>query len=383
MNTKNRALFIDMLRGLAILVMVEVHVFNELLDPSIKGQAWFSLLNFINGLVAPSFLFVSGLVFVLSLQKGTDDLRKFGKAFWKKLLRIGIILLAGYSLHPPYYSIQKLMNHWTPDVIKQLFIVDILQCIGIGLLILLFARIIFKSEKSFYIFVAIVLIIVLALSPVLWKIDLNNFLPIPLASYFNTLNGSLFPVFPWFNFLFAGALVSKYYVDARNKNGEKIFVQKIILAGICFALVGELFLRLVIPHNAEVIRPHPIFFIERLGVVFAILGCCWYYVRRKENYSSFILDASRESLLIYWLHLQVIFRKFFSGKSLVDLYGGQLNIFWCVFVTLAICVLMIYAAKLWSWSKKQYPQISKRIVYGFVAAGLVIFGINGIFLLDF
>lgn len=382
MNTKSRALFIDVLRGLAILVMVEVHVFNELLDKSIKSQSWFSILNFINGLVAPSFLFVSGLVFVLSLQKGADDLRKFGNVFWKKLSRIGMILLAGYSLHPPYYSIQKLMNNWTPEVIKQLFIVDILQCIGIGLLILLFARIIFKSEKSFYIFVTVALIIVLVLSPIFWKIDLNNFLPIPLASYFNTMNGSLFPVLPWFNFLFAGALVSKYYIDARNRNDEKTFVRKIIFVGVGFAIVGELFLRFVIPHNADVIKPHPIFFIERLGVVFAILGGCWYYVRRKENYNSFILDASRESLLIYWMHLQVIFRKFFSGKSLIDLYGGQLNILWCILITLAICALMVYVAKLWGWSKKQYPQISKKIVYSFVTAGLVIFGINGIFLLD-
>ncbi|MCL4550087.1 MAG: DUF1624 domain-containing protein [Bacteroidetes bacterium] len=382
MNTKNRALFIDLLRGLAMLVMVEVHVTNELLEPSIKSQSWFSIVNFINGLVAPSFLFVSGLVFVLSLQKGVDDLRKFGKTFWKKLSRIGLILLAGYSLHTPYFSVQKLMNHWTPDIIKQLFMVDILQCIGIGLLVLLFARIIFTNEKSFYIFITVVLFFVVSFSWVFWKIDFNNFLPIPLASYFNTMNGSLFPVFPWFNFLFAGALVSKFYIDTQNKNDEKNFIRKITIIGIGFLIVGDLLLRVVVPKNLEIIRPHPAFFIERLGAVFAILGGCWYYVRNKENYSSFILDASRESLLVYWLHLQVIFRKFFGGKSLVDIYGGQLNIYWCILITIAICVLMIYAAKLWGWTKGHHPKISKKIVYGFITAGLAIFVINGIFLLD-
>ncbi len=382
MNTKNRALFIDLLRGLAMLVMVEVHVTNELLEPSIKSQSWFSIVNFINGLVAPSFLFVSGLVFVLSLQKGTDDLRKFGKTFWKKLSRIGLILLAGYSLHTPYFSVQKLMNHWTPDIIKQLFMVDILQCIGIGLLVLLFAKIIFTNEKSFYIFITVVLFFVVFFSWVFWKIDFNNFLPIPLASYFNAMNGSLFPVFPWFNFLFAGALVSKFYIDARNKNDEKSFIRKITMIGIGFLIVGDLLLRVVVPKNLEIIRPHPVFFFERLGAVFTILGVCWYYVRNKENYSSFILDASRESLLVYWLHLQVIFRKFFGGKSLVDIYGSQLNIYWCILITIAICVLMIYAAKLWGWTKGYHPKISKKIVYGFITAGLAIFVINGIFLLD-
>lgn len=382
MGTKNRALFIDILRGLAILVMIEVHVFNELLLPSTKSQSWFAILNFVNGLVAPSFLFVSGLVFVLSLQKGAEELRKFGKTFWKKLSRIGMIMLAGYSLHPPYFSIHKLMDHWTPEIIKQLFMVDILQCIGVGLLILLFARMIFKSEKSFYNFIAVALILVLVLSPIFWQIDFNNFLPIPLANYFNAKNGSLFPVFPWFNFLFAGALVSKYYIDARNRNDEQSFIRKMTMIGIGFAIAGELTLRFIFPHSGDAVKPHPMFFIERLGVIFAILGGCWYYVRGKENYRSFILDASRESLLVYWLHLQVIFRKFFSGKSLIDLYGGQLDILWCIGITIAIGVLMVYAAKFWGWSKREYPRFSKTTVYGVVTIGLIIFAINGVYFLD-
>ena len=382
MSTKSRALFIDILRGLAILVMVEVHVFNELLSPSIKSQSWFSIVNFINGLVAPSFLFVSGLVFVLSLQRGTDDLRKFGKTFWKKLSRIGLILLAGYSLHPPFFSVQKLMNNWTPVVIKQLFIVDILQCIGIGLLILLFARIIFSNDKLFYVFITIVLLVVLLISPVFWKIDFNNFLPIPLASYFNTMNGSLFPIFPWFNFLFAGALVSKFYINAINQNDEKGFIQKITIIGIGFLILGDLLLRIAIPNNVEVIRTHPVFFAERLGAVFIILGCCWYYVQRKENYTSFILNVSRESLFIYWLHLQVIFGRFFNGKSMANLYGGQFNIFWCVLITVAICTLMVYVAKFWGWTKIKYPYISKKIVFGFIAGCFIVFLINGVFLLN-
>ena len=85
MSQKKRALFIDLLRGLVLLIMIEVHVFNSMLIPAIKESGWFSYLNFVNGLVASSFLFVSGLVFVLSLQKGVDELRKFGKIFWKKI----------------------------------------------------------------------------------------------------------------------------------------------------------------------------------------------------------------------------------------------------------------------------------------------------------
>lgn len=85
MEKTNRALFIDMLKGIALLIMIEVHVVNALLSPDVKSASWFEILNYINGLVAPAFTFTSGMVFVLSLQKGLDELRKFGKNFGKNL----------------------------------------------------------------------------------------------------------------------------------------------------------------------------------------------------------------------------------------------------------------------------------------------------------
>jgi hypothetical protein len=41
--------------------MIEVHVFNAFLLPDLKQAGWFGILTFKNGLVAPEFLFVSGL----------------------------------------------------------------------------------------------------------------------------------------------------------------------------------------------------------------------------------------------------------------------------------------------------------------------------------
>jgi len=125
MTQKKRALFIDLLRGLVLLIMIEVHVFNSMLIPSIKESGWFTYLNFINGLVAPSFLYVSGLVFVLSLQKVVDELRKFGNVFWKKIGRILLILIAGYSLHLPHFSLKKILNNPIQQVLNDLFMVNI------------------------------------------------------------------------------------------------------------------------------------------------------------------------------------------------------------------------------------------------------------------
>jgi len=373
MSKKKRALFIDLLRGLVLLIMIEVHIFNSLLNPAIRQSGWFSYLNFINGIVAPSFLFVSGLVFVLSLQKGIDELRKFGKVFWKKIGRILLILLAGYSLHLPYFSFKKILNNPTQQVLNSLFMIDVLQCIAIGLLFLLLARIIFRSEKQFYLFVFVALIIVLIISPIAWKTNLNSYLPLPLASYLNRMTGSLFPALPWFNFIFAGALVSKYFITAIEKNEERIFSKHLLLVG-AILFPGSLFLlSYIVPGDIKGIIPNPLFFLERLGFVFILLAACWYYLEKSTKHVEFVLDVSRESLLVYWLHLQLIFRNIFGGESLVSLFGNKLTLIESLIVTIILAVLMIIAAKGWGRVKFKYPLIARRIVIGTISAAIIAF----------
>ena len=114
LKQKVRYIFIDLLRGWAILIMIEVHVFNAFLLPELKQEGWFGILTFINGLVAPAFLFVSGFAFEVSSGSKLDDMRKFKLSFWRKLWRYFSIILIGYALHLPYYSLSKIINRATP-----------------------------------------------------------------------------------------------------------------------------------------------------------------------------------------------------------------------------------------------------------------------------
>ena len=93
MKEKVRYISADLLRGLVIIIMIEVHVFNAFLLPELRQTSWFSVLNFINGLVAPSFLFVSVFAFQVSSGSKLDEMRKLGKAFWKKIARIFQIII--------------------------------------------------------------------------------------------------------------------------------------------------------------------------------------------------------------------------------------------------------------------------------------------------
>lgn len=373
MKQKVRYISADLLRGLVIIIMVEVHVFNAFLQPELRQTGWFSVLNFINGLVAPSFLFVSGFAFQVSSSGKLDEMRKFGKAFWKKIFRIFQIIIIGYALHLPYYSFSKIINKLTQQQLDSFFAVDVLQCIGFGLLFLFTARLLIKSDKFYHYFLIVSLIIISLISPFVWKIDFNQYVHPFLGNYFNRMHGSLFPVFPWINFLLSGGIFARYFVEARELNKEERFIKISAIAGFVILLLGHLFYSGLFPKTLTSIMPNPVFFLERLGYIIVLFYLCWIVDRKTNIKNSFVIDASRESLLVYWLHLVIIYGVFWDGKSLAIELGMTLNLIEAIGSTIILVILMIIAAKFWGWAKKKYPVYSSMFIKISVVVLLIIF----------
>ena len=373
MKEKIRYTFIDLLRGWAIMLMIEPHVFNTFLLPELKQTGWFSVVSFINGLIAPAFLFVSGFVFEISSGSKLDDMRKFKLPFWKKLWRIISIILIGYALHLPYKSLSKIINKSTTEQLQSFFAVDVLQCIGVGLLVLFVLRLIIRSDKIYHYSLIGLTIFVMIISPIFWKTEFTNYLHPVFANYLNRLNSSLFPVFPWINFILVGAIFAKYFLDAASNGKEEKFIKATTFTGIVMLFSGHLFYSGLFPGSLTSILPNPVFFLERLGYVLVLAAICWYYANWRKTRQSFVLDAGRESLLIYWLHLLVIYSSMFGWISLANSLGPNLDLVESIGVTIALMVLMVLIAKLWSWTKMKFPNYAGKIAWGVVGVLFIIF----------
>ena len=373
MKEKVRYISADLLRGLVIIIMIEVHVFNAFLIPELRLTGWFGVLNFINGLVAPSFLFVSGFAFQVSSGSKLDEMRKLGKPFWKKISRIFQIIVIGYALHLPFYSFSKIIKETTPQLLESFLAVDVLQCIGVGLLLLFLTRLLIKSDKVYNSFLIVSVVVVTFISPIFWKTEFSNYIPLFAANYFNRLHGSLFPIFPWLNFLLAGAIFAKYFVDARERNEEERFIYLSAITGLVVLIFGHLFYSGLFSKSLTSILPNPIFYLQRLGYIFVLFYLCWIVDRKTNIKNTFIMDASRESLLVYWLHLITIFGAFWGGKSLTTIIGNNLNALDSIIATFLLITIMILAAKFWGWGKKKYPKYSSLFVKIAVIVLLIIF----------
>ncbi|MBF8248132.1 MAG: DUF1624 domain-containing protein [Bacteroidetes bacterium] len=366
---KQRFVFIDLLRGWATIVMIEVHVFNAFLTPTLKETSWFGFLTYVNGLVAPSFIFISGFVFLIASQRKLEEFRKFGSTFWKQVQRIGIIWLVGYLLHLPHFSLNKTLHETTEADWLRFYQADVLHCIALGLLILFVFRLFIRSDVAYKNVLLGTGIAFIVLTPFLWDLDFYRMLPSPIAAYLSGERYSQFPVFPWLGFMMFGGFCAVQYLSARELGREKNFVIRLAIGGFACLAGGLLFSGVLgnIPFASLDIRANTFFFLERLGIVLLLLVVCWLFAEWRKTPArppsggerSFVLDVSRESLFVYAAHLMTIYGLFLSGKSFSGIYGGTFDIIECSSATLVLTGCMILAAKTWGWLKHRHIPLAR------------------------
>jgi uncharacterized membrane protein len=325
-------------------VMIETHVFNAVLAEQFRQVQWFRNLNFVNGLVAPSFLFVSGFVFLVASRKRLEELRRFGKPLFRQVWRVATIWLIGYAMHLPSNWIPRLPEEWS-----QFYRVDVLQCIAVTWLLLLASLAVIRPEWWQRAWLLASAAFLSAFAPALYSVDFTRFMPEPLAAYLNDKTGSLFPLFPWSAFMIAGAACASWFLAARAAGKERQFMGWLAGAGLLLLLMG-----LFLPGGATASwQADPRMLLLRLGIVLLLLTACWLYGLVRAPRKSLLLDVSRESLFVYVAHLLIIYGPFWKGHSLASLIGMTHGPAWCAVGSLALAALMLGGARGWTAVKRR------------------------------
>lgn len=374
--TGSRLHFIDLMRGIAMLLMIEVHVVNSLMDTALRSTGWFQVVNFINGMVAPSFIFISGFSFMLSARVKLESLRQYKYDFWKQLGRIMLIWFSGYLLHIPFFSLNKCLNNTTQELRLKFISVDVLQCIAFGLAVVFILRLAVKNDRVFLVIVTILGLAAVLPAPYIYTVDFGQYLPLFLAAYITPAYYTVFPVFPWFGFMACGVLSAWIFTGYSDNGTEPAFMKRILPAGALLSLVC-LPLMFYLKDNAGLftdVRPNPLFFLARLGILYIILAVCYYYCRWRDRISGIILYPGRESLAVYFMHLQVLHRKVLpGGKSLITMFPNVLGFGICLLITAGIILLMLPMARVWNYWKTRYKYFGRIALCTMITAGTVIF----------
>ncbi len=300
-QNRNRIVAFDILRALAVLLMVEghtVHVFlsSALRDGSSKG---FAIWEYLRGFTAPLFMFIAGAVFVYLLV--ADDLKSYNSNRLKKGFKRGISLIfIGYLLRFPSFNIFRLL-HVTNDQLKTFASVDALHIIGIGLILL--SLIVFVSSK-FKFNITVIFICTVLLSVIL-KFLLNDSLlilnlPLFIKAYFSKSNGSIFTLFPWIGYISLGGLFGSLMKKKILCKYEKLFILSFSFLIFIVGLINNL-------TSANWLVVQAAIILVRMSGVVLLFILIDIFTDNFTHLPEILLLLGRNSLLIYVVHLIILY----------------------------------------------------------------------------
>jgi uncharacterized membrane protein len=329
----NRLLYLDWMRGLAVLIMLQGHVMDAWLRPADRSSEWFWLSQFLGGLPAPIFLFLVGVSLALVLDRLRVKGASSGELAVRVLRRGGWLLLLAYAFRVEQFLVWYPASQW-----GGIFKVDTLNCIAMCTLIVGLLTIALKSRRMNIVVMSVVTSAFVFLTP--WVYPLKG-LPAFVLSYLNSNNHpSYFSFFPWAAFTFAGITFGYILLEGKMRLGEPEFFKRVAVAGICvYAAGGAMNLSRIFEYgyfDYSLTSPH--FFFVRLGWILLIMyGAYLWSTRATAARWSPLITLGQASLVVYWLHMEIVYGRIFHsfGQSL-DLSSAAFQVMWVVLLMILV-----------------------------------------------
>lgn len=348
-----RRQFLDWARGFAVVAMVVWHTADAWLRVDLRtGQGW-SLLRFVGGLAAPSFLFLAGTGAALAHRPGVQKPLAGEFARGLEIVLLGYLMrFQGWLIDASALTKLHLVRAWlplgigygllfaslraagarsararalaiagvlacllgfvqvpfvAPGRLSRLVQVDVLQAIGASLVLLAAGQRAFRLLERPRLALLLGAFVALATEPV--QALLPGILPVPIAAYLGKFapaagaaQPALFPLLPWFAYACAGAALGTLL---RSEEEAKLLVRTVVagaLLALCTSESHRLWQWAIATQPWSV---HPLRVAYRLGLVAVLLGSAWLWAVHGRGRA--LATYGRASLRIYWVHLMLAY----------------------------------------------------------------------------
>lgn len=317
-----RLYFIDAMRAWAILMMLQGHFIDGLLDPLFRDpeNPVFATWRYFRGITAPVFFTVSGFIFTFLLIRAPRQGQVNPRV--KKGLRRGLQLIGiGYLLR---FNVFGLLQG---AIYSSFYLVDVLHCIGMALLLIVGLYLLGErlGKRAFAPLLLMTGLLLFLFEPVYMSWD-YSLLPQILANYFTRANGSVFTVVPWVGYAAIGGFLAMAFYRARE-------VKYLYLKSIALTLVaGALLLWQSSPffswlgqqtgigvfHNIAINN----YLFIRLGDVMLVFSV--FIILRSLMNQPVFLRIGQNTLSIYIIHFIILYGSF-TGLGLYRFFNHSLS----------------------------------------------------------
>ncbi len=360
-NTKLRLHYIDAIRAFAILLMLEGHFVDTLLDVSYRDpdNLVYSCWKYMRGTTAPIFFTVTGFIFMFLLlkrpEKGWENPRI------RKGIRRAIELIAwGYLLQ---------LNLWAllgGSVNEGFFLIDVLHVIGLSLLVMIGTYLLMEKLGALpwlSVGLLVMSVGVFLLEPIYTTCE-YKVLPAFLGNFFTKVNGSNFTLLPWLGYVALGGFLATLYLRWSHlpRFYSKTIYGLLIVGSLLVYLSSRLLMFGYELTDIDLLRSvaHNNYLFMRSGDVFIVFSI--FLMARDHLDNNILTKIGSNTLSLYILHFVILYGSWF-GLGLNRVWYHVLSP-WQVIVGTALFMIVISSLVLYySTYGQQHLMLYKEIFY--------------------
>lgn len=298
-----RLAFLDWLRGLAAVTMLNGHAFHAFTRSDQRNDGPYVLTQFIGGLPPAVFLFLVGVTLAFLMDSGQRKGLTAWRRVWQAVGRAGYLFGIAFAFRLQLWIFGLPGQPWT-----DLFRVDVLNCMGFAVL-LLSVMAVFSTVDRIRL-CAVLGLAIAALSPLVSVADWSG-VPV-LAKMYIAPDYQWFGFFPWAAFVAFGMSAGSILRTVKYEQYEKL-AQWSAIAGFGMVISGNYFsgIRYSIYPQSEFWLNSPWLIVSKTGVVLLLLSFAFIWMRHNEGRWSWVRQFGMTSLLVYWVHIELVYGRWF------------------------------------------------------------------------
>jgi len=337
---------IDWLRGLAVVLMIETHLFGYWTSPAARATTLYQETRWPGGLPFRMFLLLAGVAMAIKFEtqvaRGVERRAIVRGSVWRGFE----VLILAYLFRLQEYVLSFFWD-W-----HDLFSVDILNTIGASMMLAAPICAPRRGRPQYAVTLALAAAII-AVGPIIGPGDhLPGWLPRHLAAYIAGHDKmAAFPLIPPMAWTLVGIAIGHWLV--RQNTDPRLLTRAFIICGaVGLAMVGAVKLQrridpYLIRYTSDLAQQMgPDTFIYRLGWIWVLALGAHLAVRLwPPPRFSMMRVFGQTSLLVYWLHVELVY-----GLALKH-FANRLSMAWTtvafVLMTAAMLGLAVLRLKYW------------------------------------
>ena len=342
-SSSNRVVFLDWLRGLAAVIMLQGHTFDAFASPATRQGSLFIFSQFIGGEAAAIFLLLTGVTYGLGMN------RREHLSPWRRVT--SALRRARYLfLLAVLFRVQNWAFSYPTSSVTDLLKVDVLNLMGVMAAILAVLALFRGLDRVKW--AAGVGVLVAVFSPVVSSIPKSVF-PQILQDYL-VPSATMFGVFPWGAYFAFGCAVGSM-VPLVERGGWNRVMQWSALVGFGLIFAGRYFANL--PYSiyaaSDFWLDSPALVACKLGIAMLLGSCAFLWTEYLSGGWSWLRQLGTTSLFVYWAHIALDYGRLFER------YHQRLDAFTCVIASLAMIAAMVAGSVL--FRRIVWSEIPRRI----------------------